>query len=159
LRLAPGNSQYEHELAHSLYMAGDYKGALPLIERFLLTEPDSPQLNLLEGDSLLHLEEVEKSLPYLEKAVSRDPKLLPAHASLGLAYSRSGKSREAVRHLEAALPVDEDGSLRYQLARAYQAAGFDEKARQTMAEYQEMQKKALVQKDELGKEAQIAPPK
>src|SRR5205807_1049978 len=44
LRLAPGNSQYEHELAHSLYLAGDYKGALPLIERFLLTDPDSPQL-------------------------------------------------------------------------------------------------------------------
>jgi tetratricopeptide (TPR) repeat protein len=158
LRLAPGNLQYQQELANSLYIAGDYKSALPLIERFLQTNPDSAQLNLLEGDSLLHLEEVEKSVPFLEKAVLRDPKLLPAHASLGLAYSRSGKNAAAVRHLEAALPLDEDGSLHYQLARAYQSAGLDEKARQTMAQYQDIQKKAQAAKDELSKEAQIGPP-
>jgi tetratricopeptide (TPR) repeat protein len=159
LRLAPGNLQYQQELANSLYIAGDYKSALPLIERFLQTNPDSAQLNLLEGDSLLHLEEVEKSVPFLEKAVLRDPNLLPAHASLGLAYSRSGKSAAAVRHLEAALPLDEDGSLHYQLARAYQSAGFDEKARLTMAQYQDIQKKAQAAKDELSKETQIGPPR
>jgi tetratricopeptide (TPR) repeat protein len=159
LRLAPGNLQYQQELANSLYIAGDYKSALPLIERFLQTNPDSAQLNLLEGDSLLHLEEVEKAVPFLEKALLRDPKLLPAHASLGLAYSRSGKSAAAVKHLQAALPLDEDGSLHYQLVRAYQSAGFDEKARQTMAQYQDIQKKAQAAKDELSKEAQIGPPR
>ncbi len=158
LRLAPGNLQYQQELANSLYTAGDYKNALPMIERFLQTDPDSAQLNLLEGDSLLHLEEVEKSIPFLEKALLHDPKLLPAHASLGLAYSRSGKSAAAVKHLEAALPMDDDGSLHYQLARAYQSAGLDEKARQTMAQYQDIQKKAQEAKDELSKEAQIGPP-
>jgi len=159
LRLAPDNPQYERELANSLYLASDYKGALPMIERFLKAEPDSAQWNLLEGDSLLHLEEVEKAIPYLEKAVLRDPKLLPAHASLGLADSRAGKSAAAIPHLEAALAMDDDGSLHYQLARAYQAAGLADQARQAMSEYQDIQKRMQADKDELAKEAQIGPPK
>jgi len=159
LRLAPGSPQYERELANSLYLAGDYKSALPMIERFLQTEPESAQWNLLEGDSLLHLEEAEKSIPYLEKAALRDPKLLPAQASLGLAQSRVGKSAAAIPHLEAALALDDDGSLHYQLARAYQAAGLAEKAQKAMSAYQEIQQKAQSDKDELAKEMQIGPPK
>ena len=159
LRLAPDNPQYERELANSLYLAGDYKNAMPMIEKFLKSEPESAQWNLLEGDSLLHLEEVERSLPYLEKAALRDPKLLPAQASLGLAESRAGKSAAAIPHLEAALAMDDDGSLHYQLARAYQAAGLAEKAQKTMSEYQAIQQKALADKEELAKEMQIGPPK
>jgi tetratricopeptide (TPR) repeat protein len=159
LRLAPDNPQYERELANSLYLAGDYKNALPMIEQFLKSEPESAQWNLLQGDSLLHLEEVEKSVPYLQKAVLRDPRLLPAQASLGLAESRAGKSAEAIPHLEAALVLDADGSLHYQLARAYQAAGLAEKAQKAMSEYQQIQKKAQADKEELAKEMEIAPPK
>ena len=51
------------------------------------------------------------------------PKLLAADASLGLALSRLGKHAEAVPHLEKALELDDDGSLHYQLGRAYQAIG------------------------------------
>src|SRR5262249_4905846 len=98
-----------------------------------------------------------KSIPYLEKSVRRDPALLPAHASLGLAYSRTGKSAEAAKHLEAALPLDDDGSLHYQLARAWQAAGLTEKARTMMEQYQEIQRKLQAQKSEAAQE--IAPPK
>ncbi|HMC61088.1 MAG TPA: tetratricopeptide repeat protein, partial [Candidatus Solibacter sp.] len=142
-----------------LYLAGDYKNAVPMIEQFLKSEPESAQWNLLEGDSLLHLEEVAKSIPYLEKAVLRDPRLLPAQASLGLAESRAGKPAAAIPHLEAALPMDDDGSLHYQLARAYQAVGLAEKARKAMSEYQETQRKAQSDKEELTREMQIGPPK
>ena len=159
LRLAPDNPRYERELANSLYLAGDYKNAVPMIEQFLKSEPESAQWNLLEGDSLLHLEEVAKSIPYLEKAVLRDPRLLPAQASLGLAESRAGKPAAAIPHLEAALPMDDDGSLHYQLARAYQAVGLAEKARKAMSEYQETQRKAQSDKEELTREMQIGPPK
>ncbi|MGH7488014.1 MAG: tetratricopeptide repeat protein, partial [bacterium] len=158
IRLDPRNSQYRRQLADSLYMAQDYKSALPMLETFLHADPGSANLNLLAGDSLLHLEEVDKSIPFLEKAVHADPKLLQAHASLGLAYSRLGRAKEAIPQLEAALSLDADGSLYYQLARAYQIAGEAAKARATMTQYLEIQKKLQAGKDELLKEAQIGPP-
>jgi len=159
VRLAPGNPRFERELASALYLARDYHNALPRIEPLLRADPESASLNLMMGDSLLHLEEVQKALPYLEQAVRRDPALLPAHASLGLAYSRAGKSAEAAKHLEAALPLDEDGSLHYQLARAWQAAGLTEKAHGMMEQYQEIQRKLQSQKDEAARPIQLHPPK
>ena len=84
---------------------------------------------------------------------------MPAQASLGLAQSRVGKSAAAIPHLEAALALDDDGSMHYQLARAYQAAGLAEKAQKAMSAYQEIQQKAQSDKDELAKEMQIGPPK
>jgi tetratricopeptide (TPR) repeat protein len=107
---------------------------------------------------LLQQQEVEKSLPELEAAVRLDPKLLPARASLGLAYARSGKAAEAIPHLEAALDIDEDGSLHYQLARAYQASGKAELAKQTMQKYTAMQRQSDEQKRSLEEQAKITPP-
>ena len=80
-------------------------------------------------------EQVDKALPYLEAAVRLDPKLLPARASLGLTYARAGKPAEAIPNLLAALETDEDGSLHYQLARAYQATGDAETAKKFLAKY------------------------
>jgi hypothetical protein len=57
------------------------------------------------------------------------------------------------------LGLDDDGSLHYQLARAYQAAGNQEKARTTMAAYQEILKKNQALKEEVAREAQIEPPR
>ena len=43
-------------------------------------------------------------------------------------------------HLEAALETDEDGSLHFQLARAYQATGRADEARETRQKFQEIQR-------------------
>jgi hypothetical protein len=63
-----------------------------------------------------------------------------------------------VAHLERALPVDNDGSLRFQLARAYQAAGRREEAAKTMADYQKIQQELQAQKEKLSEEIQITAP-
>jgi tetratricopeptide (TPR) repeat protein len=141
LELAPGNPELEQELAVSLFLAKDFKSALEAAAGPHKRNPQSPELNFVMGDSLLRLEEPEKAVPYLEAALAADPKLRAADASLGLALSRLGKYAEAVRHLEKSLELDEDGSLHYQLARAYQAAGSSEKAAAAMAQYQEILKK------------------
>src|SRR5439155_15569295 len=113
----------------------------------------SPELNFVAGDSYLRLEEPEKAVPYLNAALAADPKLIAAEASLGLALSRLGKQAESISHLEKSLKIDDDGSLHYQLARAYQAVGSTEKARTTMAEYQEILKRV-----EESKKAPNGPP-
>jgi tetratricopeptide (TPR) repeat protein len=158
LALAPEDSRLNEELAESLFLAADYRAALAEAEKLLGGGVKSPELNFTAGDSLLRLEEPDKAVPYLEKALTLDPKMLPAHASLGLALSRMGKNAEAIPHLEKALDLDDDGSLHYQLARALQSAGQTERARSLMSQYQEIVKRNEEQKQEVAREAQIAPP-
>jgi predicted Zn-dependent protease len=159
LALAPGNPRVKHELAVSLFLAGDYSTALDQARQLLKSDPHSSDLNFLAGDSLLRLEHPDQALPYLRASLAADPTLRAADASLGLALSRLGKSAEAVPHLERALELDDDGSLHYQLARAYQAAGEAAKARATLAQYQEILKRNEQTKADVAREAQIAPPR
>ena len=76
------------------------------LQDFLKAEPDSANLNFFVGDALLQTEQVEPAVPYLEKAVKLDPKLLPAHASLGLCYGRLGESLTQVTELKEPAAVD-----------------------------------------------------
>jgi tetratricopeptide (TPR) repeat protein len=159
LALMPGNPRLRRELAASLFMAQDYGTALAEAEALLKGDSKSPELNFVAGDSLLRLEEPGKAVAYLKTALSSDPNLLAADASLGLALSRLGNHAEAVPHLEKALQLDEDGSLYYQLGRAYQALGQREKATSAMSKYQEILKRSEEQKEEVAREAQIGPPR
>jgi tetratricopeptide (TPR) repeat protein len=158
LKLAPGNPRLERELVTTLYLGRDYERALPLLVQALKHEPQSAELNYFVGDCYLHFEQIDKALPYLEAAVRLDPKLLPARASLGLTYARAGKPADAIPNLLAAVETDEDGSLHYQLARAYQATGDAENARQSLKKYQEIQQQAAEQKRDLEAKIQITAP-
>lgn len=53
-----------------------------------------------------------------------------------------GEAREAIPFLEAALPLDEDGSLHYQLGRAWQQVGELEKAKKRFDEQQKLASRA-----------------
>jgi len=140
LKFSPSDRNAQHELATSLYLSHDSQATLPELEQILKSEPDSANLNFFVGDSLLQSEQVEQAIPYLETAVKLDPKLLLAHASLGLCYARTGDLKGAIPHLKAALELDKDGSLHYQLARAYQATGQPTLAKTMMEKYQELRK-------------------
>jgi tetratricopeptide (TPR) repeat protein len=157
--LSPGNARIEGELAVSLLLASDYGGAFEQASRVLQAGPASAEMNFVAGDSLLRLEQPEKAIPYLRAALSADPKMVAADASLGLALSRTGKNAEAIPHLQRALELDDDGSLHFQLANAYRATGDAEKAREAMAKREEIVKRNEEQKAEVVREAQIAPPK
>jgi predicted Zn-dependent protease len=113
---------------------------------------------LTKGNILLSSEETEKAIPFLKASLKLNPKLLAAHHALGRAYMQVGQASAAIPHLEAALPIDEDGSLRYQLARAYQATGQAEAAKKTLEEYQQRQKADREEKGKLEEELKIAPP-
>ena len=131
---------------------------MPIFEKLLAADRRSPDLNFFVGEAHLRLEQPEPAVAYLETAVRLNPKLLPAHASLGLAYMRTGKPLAAIPHLEAVLEADDDGSLHFQLARAYRAAGNAAKANQAMTEYQAIIKKNETEKHDLEEKAQISAP-
>lgn len=158
MKLAPDDPALEQQLAMVLHQGGDYQSSLPMFRKMLAAEPKSPDLNFFVGEAHLRLEQPEQALPYLEAAVRLNPKLLPAHASLGLAYMRTGKPAEAISHLEPVLEADDDGSLHFQLARAYQASGNAEKSKQAMAGYQAILKRNEAEKRDLEEKAQITAP-
>jgi predicted Zn-dependent protease len=159
LALQPGNPALEREVAVSLFLAADYHAALESVMELLKKQPKSAEFNFMAGDSLLRLERAEDSVSYLQTALASDPKMVEAHASLGLALARVGKHAEAIPHLVKALPLDQDGSLHFQLAGAYRAAGEAEKARAMMEKYQQIVKREQETKEEVAREAQIGPPK
>jgi predicted Zn-dependent protease len=159
LALKPGNLSLERELAVSLFMSGDYRAALEQARELLKSRPGSAEFDFMAGDSLLRLERPDEAVPCLRAALAADPKLLAADASLGLALARLGKAAEAIPHLVKALELDDDGSLHFQLAGAYRAAGDAEKAREMMAKYQELVKREQEAKEEVAREAQIGPPR
>lgn len=158
LKLSPDSPKLEHELAVSLFLAKDYHAALEAATRFLKAHPDAAEMSFMAGDSLLRLEQPEPAVPYLRAALKGAPGMLPAAASLGLALSRLGRHAEALPLLEKALVLDDDGSLHYQVARAYQAAGQRDKARTALAQYQEILRKNQEQKAEVVRDTRIAPP-
>lgn len=148
----------QKELARSLWLSRDYQAAQPLLEELLKREPESAELNYLLGDTLVELRETAKAIPHLEEAVKSSPNLLPARASLARAYLRAGLANKAIPHFEAALTTDQDGSLLYQLARAYEQAGQDALAKQTMRKFEEISESTQAQRRKLTEDFQITPP-
>lgn len=140
LKLAPDDRRLQRELATSLYLSRDYEAAAPLLRALLAQEPASADVNFLYGDTLLQGQKVADAIPALEAAVRLDPARADARASLGRAYLEVGRHADAIPHLKAALQTDEDGSLHYQLARAYQAAGHADLAKAMLEKYAAIQK-------------------
>jgi len=107
---------------------------------------------------LLARDEPARAIPFLEKAVRLESGAPHAHGALGRAYALMGRAADAITHLKQALPADVDGSLRYQLARSYQAAGQAEQARLALQDYEEF-RKSFRAGSEGDDEAAITPPR
>src|SRR6266566_1553266 len=157
-KLSPVDPQIQKQLAISLRLSQDYDGALSLFKDLLRQQPASAELNYLVGDTMLDLQRAEEAIPFLKRAVERDPKLLAAHKSLARADLAVGNAFGAIPHLKAALATDEDGSLHYQLARAYQASGQPDLAKQALAAYEKIQRSAAAGREAAKREVEITPP-
>jgi predicted Zn-dependent protease len=84
------------------------------------------------------MQQPEKAIPLLKDALRLDPRFLPARAALGQALLQTGKPAEAIPLLESAIGTDQDGSLHFQLFRAYQLTGQAAKAREALVGYQRL---------------------
>ena len=158
LTLSPADSYIKEQLAISVFETADLVRARELFEELLESHPESSELNYYLGEILLKSQKPAEALPFLHKAVDHDPGLLPAHASLARTYLALGQADKAIPHLKAALSVDEDGSLHYELGRAYQAHGQPALARQMLRQYQEIHSKQEAEKQSLNQEMQITAP-
>jgi tetratricopeptide (TPR) repeat protein len=160
LAIAPDRNdpRLKTELATSLFLARDYQSAIPLIKELLSTDADAPDLNFMLGESLWRTQQADEALPYLQRALRKNPEMLPAHAALGLALASLNKSAEAIPHLEKAVSLDDDGSLHYSLARAYQATGNTAQAKTNMEEYSRIQRHNTEVNSAVTNESEITAP-
>ncbi len=134
LRLAPDKPAIRLGLGEALFRSRDYEACMATLKSFLTS--DRAEVQFLYGASLVNLQRPLDAIPYLRSALAHDPRLLPARAALGQALLQTGKAAEAIPLLESAISVDQDGSLHFQLFRAYQLTRRDAKARRALAEYQ-----------------------
>jgi tetratricopeptide (TPR) repeat protein len=136
LRLAPESRAICVGLGASLFRSRDYNAAMATLKPFLTSEIADVQF--LYGASLLNLQQPVEAIPYLRAAVARDVRLLPARAALGQGLLQTGKAEEAIPLLEGAVAVDRDGSIHFQLYRAYRLTHREAEARQALAAYQRL---------------------
>jgi predicted Zn-dependent protease len=115
-------------------------------------------LNYLFGFTLLSLKQAKEAAHYLQISLQLDPASLVAQSSLAQAYLAMGEAKQAIPHLKAALPIDTDGSIHYQLARAYQSSGQPELARAMLLQYQKMHNAHQAEQQTLQKEVKITAP-
>ena len=158
LWMQPQDRELERELAVTVYSSRDYAAAEPLLREQLQRTPLEAELHFLLGDALFQQQRVEPAIVSLEAAVARDARMLPARATLGRAYLQAGKVDKAIPHIAAALSIDDDGSLHYQLMRAYQTAGKQQEAGRILQKYREIQKANEAAKKELEREGEIKAP-
>ncbi|MPZ19187.1 MAG: tetratricopeptide repeat protein [Luteitalea sp.] len=155
LVLAPDDPSLERELAMALHLARDHEAVLPVAEKLLAVASDDPELIFLYGSALLDAQQVDRAIPYLERAVDAVAAPVEAQAALGRALMLKGEAAAAIPHLEAALSTDEDGSLYYQLAQAYQRSKRPTDARAALEKYRDIKERIDAQKTEAG----ASPPK
>ena len=154
----PEDLRIRRELAAVLFLTNNAEEARPILEDLLQREPDSAELALLLGETWLKSLQPAKAVPLLERAVKRDPKLPAAQAALGRAYLEAGEMAKAIPPLRLALETDKDGSVHYQLARAYRATGQSQLASQATARFQELRRAAETEAEGLREEFRITPP-
>ncbi|MEJ2008603.1 MAG: tetratricopeptide repeat protein [Acidobacteriota bacterium] len=138
LRLSPNDPEIEKNLAIAYKSFGDQENARKILARLVTRRPEDSDVNYLFGDTLLSLHQPSQAIPFLKKAVRLNPSLLPAQGSLAKAYFETGQAKQAIPHFKAALSIDRDGSLHYELARAYQQEGQIALAEQMVKRFQKI---------------------
>jgi predicted Zn-dependent protease len=157
-QLSGRDPQIGESLAMALIQIKDNPQAATLLETIIHNQPESAQANYLMGYTLLNLQKPSGAIPYLEKALRLDPTALETRVVLGEAYLQTGQSAKGIVQLKAALSLDQDGSLHYQLARAYLATGQRDLAERAIKQYRQMYQASQRESQRLKNEMQITAP-
>lgn len=119
-----GDLAARNKAAAEAMSQGRYDAAAGIYREMLNALPDEPGLLMNLGMALAMGSHEADALQPLQRAVSLNPKLIPAHMFLGSSYLALGRAKEAVGPLErvvAAQPSDIEG--RRLLAQAFSATG------------------------------------
>ncbi len=138
IQLAPQDDSLDQQLAELLFLARRTDEARPLLERLHESAPRDPRWPAMLGSILSAEQEHDAAIALLLKATALGGAPPSARLDLGRSLVALGRHQEAVEHLEQSRHLDDDGSVHYQLAQAYQRLEMGEKARAALQAYREL---------------------
>ncbi len=103
LVLNPQDEKSECQLGKMAEQNGDSKTAFADYSRAIKLQPDDAVALTGLADALIAMQQTEKALPLLERAVQLDPTSPAAHFRLSSLYRRAGRAADAKRELDAYL--------------------------------------------------------
>jgi DNA-binding winged helix-turn-helix (wHTH) protein/TolB-like protein/tetratricopeptide (TPR) repeat protein len=130
---------------YSLLLAarGRFEESFAEIEQDLALDPVSLIGNQGLGLRLYYARRDDQAIEQLRKTLEMDPNFLPALVTLGEVYTHKEKYTEALAELNKAAALSRDNALAA-LGYTYAVSGERSKARQALAELQEMSKRRYV---------------
>ncbi len=94
-------------LGNVLTWAGRLEEAVEMIKKAMRLNPYYPAWYLLRlGQAYSLMEQYDEAAALLKKALSRDPKIIPAHIFLAFVYSQTGRDTAAGAEIEALLKAN-----------------------------------------------------
>jgi tetratricopeptide (TPR) repeat protein len=146
--LRPGDPRLEQEMARSLWLERNYEEAMPLLKKY--------GMDFELGYALLESRQPAEAVPFLARGARNTKLAVEASAALGRAYLESGQPAKAIEPLRRGLTSDLDGSVHFQLSRAYQRTGQAELARQILEKSIQLRQQDDARRESV-RQQQIAP--
>jgi len=104
----PGSIPLLNDLALAQLATGDTGSALTTAQEALALAPDDPRVLSTMGQVHLQQRDPRAAIPYLERAVDRDPRSSLYRFHLGISYFQAGATARAKSELEEALARQSD---------------------------------------------------
>ena len=120
-----------------------YDEAQQSLDKALELDAANPRTLYVMGRLRVARQQHGESIPYLERALRLDPNLVEARPSLGRAYLRTGRFREAAIQLEKGLVLDYYGDIHYSLFQAHRRLGNLKEAKAALDRSVEMRKSSF----------------
>ena len=158
LALDRGNRVLKLGLANALYESNDYSKAIPLLDELIADEPGSARLLFLRGACLLNVQQAERAVRDLSRAVDLKSDFGAARAELARAHLMTGVPDLAISQLLEILESDRDGTPHYRIAQAYQQVGKYDLAKEALATYHKLMLADRTRQQALLREYSEVPP-
>ena len=135
LDLSPEDEFVQRELAELLYRSRRFDEARPMLVKFLASDQSDPRWAAMLGSILAEEHNYETAAKLLETALALPGAPPSVRIDLGRVYLALDRPADAADVLAAALDIDIDGSVHYQLAQAYLRLGQNEPALKALEQY------------------------
>jgi tetratricopeptide (TPR) repeat protein len=144
LQEVPERHEVRYELATSLAAASRYPEALAEYEKVFAAGGGDADGLARAGAICLLTRDLPRAVDYLDRAVRKDPSLVPARLSLGTALAQSGEHARAVEVLQTVATDEPDNErVHHLLGQSLQKLGRAEEARQAFERHRLLHERIL----------------
>jgi len=147
----PSLARAHYELGFQLASIGRFEESKIPFKKTLELEPNYPEALYALGDLLVKEDKPEEALTYLRRSLQLNPNYAEAASSLGRALLELKRYDEVVAEMQKAVTYDSaEPQLHLHLAQAYRSLGQQEKAKQELQAFDQLNRERMKRKDQQG---------